>query len=88
MNMAVISGVQIAAAHDGDAELLVTLKYGNGGTTLITLDEYAVRALFDACGTSVPEDLIGASWEHVRDALIASSQRYAGAPATENQGGI
>ena len=82
MNIAVISQVQIAAAHDGDAELIVTLTYDNGGTTLVTLDEYAVRALFDACGTSVPEDLIGASWERVRDALVASSRRYAGAPAT------
>ena len=88
MSLAVISAVQIAAAHDGDAELLVTLTYENGGTTLITLDEFAVRALFDACGTSVPEDLIGASWEHVRDALIASSQRYAGASATGHSGGI
>lgn len=82
MKIAVISNVQIAAAHDGDAELLVTLTYDNGGTSLVTLDEHAVRALFDLCGTNVPEDLIGASWEHVRDALIASSQRYAGTPAT------
>ncbi|MBY9068072.1 hypothetical protein K1X12_14260 [Hyphomonas sp. WL0036] len=82
MTIAVISQVQIAAAHDGDAELIVTLTYDNGGTTLITMDEYAVRALFDACGTNVPEELIGASWERVRDALVASSQRYAGTPAT------
>lgn len=84
MSHAVISEVQIAAAHDGDAELLVTLTFENGGTTLVALDEYAVRALFESCAASEPEKLIGASWEHVRDALIASSQRYAGTPATEH----
>ena len=76
MSQAVISAVQIAAAHDGDAELLVTLRYGNGGETLVTLDEFAVRHLLQTCQASQPDDLVGASWEHVRDALAASSDRY------------
>ena len=81
MSNAVITGVQIAAAHDGEAELLVTLQYGNGGSSLVTLDEFAARTLFESSGAASPEDLIGTGWEHVRDALIASSQRFAGAPA-------
>lgn len=81
MSQARISGVRIAAAHDGDAELMVTLQYGNGGASEVALDEYAARTLMEACRAAAPEDLIGASWEHVRDALIASSQRYAAEPA-------
>lgn len=72
-----ISRVQVAAAHDGDAELIVTLAFGNGGQSLVALDEYAVRALLAACAAQTADDLIGASWEQVRDALIASSGRFA-----------
>lgn len=78
MTLATISEVQIAAAHDGDAELVVTLAYENGGKSLVTLDEYAARTLLESCGTNQPEELIGKSWEKVRDALVASSGRFAG----------
>ncbi|MFN3910714.1 hypothetical protein [Hyphomonas sp.] len=77
MSGATIRQVQIAAAHDGDAELVVTLAYENGGVSHITLDEFAARTLLASCGTSSPDDLIGQSWEQVRDALVASSGRFA-----------
>ncbi len=76
MTGAVIHAVQIAAAHDGDAELIVTLAYDNGGRSLVSLDEYAARFLLEANGNTGPDALIGASWELVRDALAASSARY------------
>lgn len=77
MSMAVISDVRIAAAHDGEAELVVTLAFGNGGRSEVALDEYAARRLLESCRGEEPADLIGAGWEHVRDALIASSARFA-----------
>ena len=77
MTIATIRDVHIGAAHDGEAELLVTLEYGNGGRTQVTLDEFAVRTLLSSCQAQTPEDLIGADWALVRDALIASSERYA-----------
>jgi hypothetical protein len=77
MNTAKIREVHIAAAHDGEAELLVTLEYANGGRTQVTLDEFAARALLSSCQAERPDDLIGADWVFVRDALIASSERYA-----------
>jgi len=77
MNTATIRDVHIAAAHDGEAELLVTLEYENGGRTQVTLDEFAARTLMASCKAEAPEDLIGADWVLVRDALIASSERYA-----------
>ena len=73
MSGAVIQHVQIAAAHDGIAELIVTLGFENGGESLVTLEEDAVRRLLDAAGTEDPKELTGKSWELVRDALAASS---------------
>lgn len=87
MSLAVIREVRIAAAHDGDAELMVTLEYENGGTSLVALDEFAARTLLESCAATSPEGLVGAGWEKVRDALVTSSQRYAGAPANELSGG-
>lgn len=87
MSHAVISAVRIAAAHDGEAELQVTLTFDNGGSSQVALDEYAARTLLEACRGKDPDDLIGAGWEHVRDALIASSTRYSAAPPRGHEGG-
>ena len=76
MSGAIIKHVQIAAAHDGIAELIVTLAFENGGQSLVTLDEYATSQLMESTGADQPEDLTGTGWEHVRDALAASSARY------------
>lgn len=76
MSSAVIQHVQVAAAHDGIAELIVTLAFENGGRSLVTLDEYATRKLLESTGAGQPEELTGTSWEHVRDALAASSARF------------
>jgi hypothetical protein len=74
---AVISQVSIAAAHDGEAELVVTLSFANGGRSLVILDEFATRTLLAISNTSSADQLIGVSWDLVRDALIASSSRFA-----------
>jgi hypothetical protein len=84
MSGAVISQVRLGAAHDGVAELVVTLRYDNGGETLVALDRHAADHLYAACGVSrseaAAEAFIGQGWECVRDALAASSNRFA-APA-------
>jgi hypothetical protein len=74
---AVISNARVAAAHGGHAELIVTLRHANGGSSDVTLDETAAAALFDACGARSPDDLTGQSWEMVRDALTVSWNRLA-----------
>jgi len=76
MTGAVISDVRLGAAHDGDAELVVTLRFENGGESLVSLDHYAASWLLDACRAASAEALIGQGWEKVRDALAASSNRY------------
>ena len=85
MSGAVIQHVEIAAAHDGIAELIVTLQFENGGRSLVTLDEYATRKLLDSTGVEDPETLTGMGWEHVRDALASSSSRYLNSHASETE---
>ena len=71
-----ISSVRVAAAHEGVAELVVTLAYGNGGETEIALDPLATSALLAACEAEGPDALIGAPWQKVRDALGVSWNRF------------
>lgn len=84
MSGAKVSQVQIAAAHDGEAELVVTLSFENGGQSLVALDEFAARSLLASCAADSADGLIGARWEQVRDALVASSGRYAETQNTEH----
>ncbi len=74
--MATISGARVIAAHDGVAELLVTITYENGGTTDVTLDSLATDALMRSCNAQDIEEVTGHSWEKVRDALTKSYNRY------------
>lgn len=76
MSVAVISAIRVGAAHDGDAELVVTLRHGNGGTSDVTLDHLAASALMKSCQASHPDELLGAGFEKVRDALAVSWNRY------------
>ena len=71
-----IEAVRVAAAHEGVAELVVTLAYENGGRTEVALDHLATSALLAACEVSEPEALIGAPWQKVRDALGVSWNRF------------
>jgi hypothetical protein len=76
MTGAVVCDARVAAAHDGVAELVVVLRHGNGGTSEVTLDEIAAAALLNACRAGSVDELRGASWAQVRDALAVSWNRY------------
>lgn len=76
MSGARIVSARIAAAHDGSAELVVTLGYDNGGTADVTLDEAAGAALMQACQASDLEGLMGHSWQSVREALNTAYNRF------------
>jgi hypothetical protein len=76
MSEAVITNVRLGAAHDGDAELVVTLMFENGGVSEVMLDHFAANHLMEACAVTHPEALLGQDWRRVRDALEASSNRF------------
>lgn len=71
-----ISNLRIAAAHEGAAEVIVTVDYDGGGSTQVPLDGHAVDAMLKSCGVDSTDELIGQSWQHVRDALSVSYNRF------------
>ena len=76
MTGAKIIAVKLSAAHEGDADLIVDIRYSNGGITQVPLDRYASEALMTACTADTADDLIGHGWEKVRHALQVSYSRY------------
>ena len=76
MGAAIIRDVRVAAAHEGIAELVVSIEYENGGITEVALDQMATSALMDSCNASSIDDIKGQSWDKVRDALQVSYNRY------------
>ncbi len=76
MSEARISQVRVAAAHEGDAELIVTLTYANGGQSEVVLDRMATDALMTSSQAASVEGLTGVGWEQVRDALAVSWNRF------------
>ena len=75
-NPAIIKTVRVAAAHEGIAELVVRIEFANGGTTDVALDQVSTSELMKSCNAATIEDIKGASWEKVRDALQVSYNRY------------
>ena len=86
MSTAVIAATRVGAAHDGAAELVVTLRHAGGGESEVRLDEPAAAALLDACGAAGTEELAGVGWERVRDALRSSWNRLAAPTGHAEQG--
>ncbi len=76
MRPAVIKDAKVAAAHEGIAELIVSIEHDNGGVSEVALDQAAASALMRACRATTLEDVKGHPWERVRDALQVSYNRY------------
>lgn len=62
---AVIVGAEIAAGHDGAAELVVTLRYDNGAQASVAIDAEAGFALMRNCGASDLAGLAGQPWRRM-----------------------
>ncbi|MCC5872553.1 MAG: hypothetical protein JJU22_09170 [Gammaproteobacteria bacterium] len=69
MAEATIERAVVTPGHDGSAELLVTIRYGNGGSGHVSLDAGAAERLFDLCGVTRLEDLAGQPWQHLTHIL-------------------
>lgn len=76
MREAFIKEARVAAAHEGIAELVVTLEHANGGHSEVSLDQVATAALLDICQVVDAEQLQGQGWHTVRDALAVSMNRF------------
>mgnify|MGYP003632138665 CR=1 FL=1 len=71
-----IKHAKVTAAHEGIAEMIVCIEFDNGGLSEVTLDAVAVDALMKSTNAASVDELMGASWERVRDALTVSYNRF------------
>ena len=65
MSEAVIVSAEIAAGHDGEADLIVRVRYENGVVAPVTIDAETAMKLMSACGVSHINDLAGQPWRKV-----------------------
>jgi hypothetical protein len=70
---AVIVGAEIGAAHDGHAELVVSLRFGNGGIARVPLATEAGLELMRRCGAEQASELKGHSWRTILETLECST---------------
>ena len=59
---AVVTAAEIAAGHDGAAELMVRLAHPNGATSSLNLDPATGFALMRAGDAASLADLVGRRW--------------------------
>jgi hypothetical protein len=59
---AVVIGAEIAAGHDGTAELLVRLRHENGAEGAVQLDTETGFDLMKAAGAASLDALVGRDW--------------------------
>lgn len=58
-----IAGVELAATHDGEAALLVELRYANGAAARVQLSSEEARQVMQRAGVQTAAELRGRSWE-------------------------
>lgn len=66
---AVIVGAEVAAAHDGQAELVVRILYPNGVVGSVQLDAAAGFALMKNCNIDSLTGLTGQSWRKILEGI-------------------
>ena len=69
MTDAIIEAAELAAGHDGRAELVLRLRYPNGASCEVRLDQEAVAFALDAAGVGSLDDLTGQPWDILARAL-------------------
>ena len=72
MSEAVIAGAQIAAGHDGSAELVLRLRYPNGGEGVVVLEAEQGLQLMAACGAAHLDELAGHSWRKLLEGACST----------------
>lgn len=61
--VAIIEDAEVAAGHDGRAELVLRVRYPNGACARVRLDEEAAAAALDGAGVASLDDLRGKAWD-------------------------
>ncbi len=66
---ATIDDVEIVAGHDARAEVVIHLRYPNGGRSQVRLDEEAAQYVLDQAGITEMDELRGRPWDILKPAL-------------------
>ncbi|MDO9472594.1 MAG: hypothetical protein Q7J28_06015 [Caulobacter sp.] len=66
---AVIVGADLAAGHDGAAELVLRIRYANGVVGNVLLDADAGYALMRNCDIDSLDGLAGQSWRKILEGV-------------------
>lgn len=66
---ATIEHAEIAAGHDGTAEMALSIRYENGVLGQVVLDADTGFSIMRACGAADLAGLIGRSWREVSKGL-------------------
>jgi hypothetical protein len=69
-----IAGASVVAGHDGEAQLVVRVRYENGALGSVTLDAACARKLLEDCAAESADDLCGQPWQRLLDVLPALSE--------------
>jgi hypothetical protein len=69
---AVIAGAEIAAGHDGAAELVLRLRYPNGAEGVVVLEAEKGLELMAACGAAHLDELAGHSWRKLLEGACST----------------
>jgi hypothetical protein len=66
---AVIVGADLAAGHDGQAELALRILYPNGVVGVVLLDAATGYALMNSCNVDSLAGLSGQSWRKILEGI-------------------
>jgi hypothetical protein len=66
---AVIANAEIAAGHDGTAELVLSIRYENGAVGQVVVDADTGFDVMRACGAAELSALIGRPWRDISKGL-------------------
>jgi hypothetical protein len=65
----VIVDAVVAPGHDGQAQLVVRVRYENGAIGSVTLEADRARKLMEDCGAESAADLRGQPWRRLLGVL-------------------
>jgi hypothetical protein len=68
----VIEHAEVSGGHDGQAELVVTLRFAAGGRTAVVLNTEAGMRLMRNCGVDDAAGLAGQPWEKILENVPCS----------------
>lgn len=62
MSGAVIEMVRLTPTHDGEAAVVIALRFPSGGLSTVQIDASGLRAVMKKAAVDNANDLIGRSW--------------------------